>query len=507
MKSTFAVAVLTALFACGDKRADKPTTKDDASVGPTVAPIALPPLGLDSIRRANFIYGDGMKDFDKAQSALKAREWATLRKHAESALAKDPHHLDAHWAAGVALAQTGEHAAAVDHLVTALAGDLFRYDDKLASDKDLEAFRATPHGTAVGEVAQKIRGEYTKRIARGVLLIARRSTFKWPREGVKSATSRGEVYAFDRETKRYIRLTHTDHQAAAFVRAPSGNELAVFGFDRIDKPKGDDATPMIERGWIEIIDFKEWKRVGKRVTFGPAREVHVGYGAGDQLLVATAPASGRWGIGELAIASVDKTASKLTKVKADLPVPRFAFSLEEGRVVRAAEGIKAAWTGDPPRTASLGVEGGATIAVPESGAASQASVALAPDKARIAFATAVDPCAADTAPSLYVADAKTGALDHLLTAKSRFVTRWLDATTLAYEDGEGAIRIWDATTGREAIKLENKAGIALEVLSLAPAPLCKGAPPTADVGTGSADEPPLPPEEDAPGDGPVTKPD
>ena len=506
MKSTFAVAVLTALFACGDKKADKPTTKDDAAVGPTVAPIALPPIGLDAIRRANFMYGDGSKEFDKAESALKERDWAALRKHAEGALAKDPHHLDAHWAVAVALAQTGEHAAAVDHLVIALAGDYFRYADKLATDKNLEPFRATSHGTAVNEVAQKIRGEYLKRIARGVFLIARRTTFRWPREGAKWSISRGEVYAFDRESKRYLRLTHTDHQAAAFVRAPSGGELAVFGFDRVDKPKGDDATPLIERGWIEIIDTAEWKRAGKRITFGPAREVHVGYGAGDQLLVATAPASGRWGIGELAISSVDKTGGKLTKVKADLPVPRFAFSLEEGRIVRAADGIKAAWSGDPPRTASLGVEGGATIAVPESGAASQASVALSPDKARIAFATAVDPCSEDTAPSLYVADAKTGALEHLLTAKSRFVTRWLDPTTLAYEDGEGAIRIWDATTGREAMKLENKVGIALEVLSLAPAPLCKGTPPTADdgTGTGTTDEPPLPPEE---GEGPVTKPD
>ena len=68
----------------------------------------------------------------------------------------------------------------------------------------------------------------------------------------------------------------------------------------------------------------------------------------------------------------------------------------------------------------------------------------------------------------------------MLTAKSRFATRWIDANTLAYEDGDGAIRLWDATTGREAMQLENKAGLALDVLSLASAPLCKQAPPTAD---------------------------
>ena len=82
-----------------------------------------------------------------------------------------------------------------------------------------------------------------------------------------------------------------------------------------------------------------------------------------------------------------------------------------------------------------------------------------------------------------------------------FATRWLDATTLAYEDGEGAIRLWDATTGREALRLDNRPGLALAVLSLASAPLCKQAPPTAEAGSG--DE--LPPEEGS-GAEPVTKP-
>jgi hypothetical protein len=86
----------------------------------------------------------------------------------------------------------------------------------------------------------------------------------------------------------------------------------------------------------------------------------------------------------------------------------------------------------------------------------------------------------------------------LLTAKSRFTTRWLDDNTLAYEDGDNAIRLWDVTTGREAMRIENKAGIALDVLSLASAPLCKQAPPTADA-AGSGDE--MPPEEGSAGSG------
>ena len=509
MNYTICVAVLTCLLACGDKKKDTPKTKDDAAAGPTVAPIATPPIGVDSIKRMNFAFGDGMKEWEKGAAQLKTKNWAAVKAHAEATLAKDPNHLDARRALATALVQSGEHAAAVDHLVAVLAADYFRYGDTLA-DEDLKPLFATPHGTAIKEVAEKIRGEYAKRVATAVLLIGRRSGFKWPKEGTPWATSRGELYAFDRETRRYYRLTHTEHQVAAFVRAPSGSEVAVFGFDKIDKPKGDDAAPLMTRGWLQVLDAKEWKPIAK-ATLGGGREIHVGYGAGDQLLVGTAPANGRWGIGEVALTSLDKSTGKLTKVQAQLPVPRFAFSLEEGRAIRAVDGVKAAWGGEPPTAPDLQIEGGAAIHVPESGAASQSTVALSPDKARIAFATAVDPCSKDASPSLYVAETKTGALKHLLTAKSRFVTRWIDPTTLAYEDGDGAIRIWDATTGRESMKLENKVGIALDVLSLAPAPLCKGAPPTVDVGSGSGDEPPpLPPEEGSGAgsgsDGPVTKP-
>jgi hypothetical protein len=110
--------------------------------------------------------------------------------------------------------------------------------------------------------------------------------------------------------------------------------------------------------------------------------------------------------------------------------------------------------------------------VPLSHAALQSTVALG--SSHLAFATAVDPCAKDTAPSLYVADAKTGALKHVLTAVSRFATRWQTPTLLAYEDGDTTVRLWDSVAQREIGKLENKAGLALDVLSLAPGRSCKG---------------------------------
>lgn len=492
--------------ACGGKKNDAPRAKDDATSGPQVAPLTVPPSGVDKIARMGFVYGDGWPSYDKAIAAKAKKDAASARAFAEAAIAKDPYHLDAHRLLATLLAQAGEHAAVVDHLVTALADDYWRYGPTLAADEDLEDFLATPHGASVLALAQKIHDDYQKRIAAGVWLVGRRSTFKWPKDmGVQPATTRGELYAYDRETHRYLRLTHTDHKVAGFVRAPGGGEVAVLGFDKIDRPKtgpGEDAPATFVTAWVLVLDTAEWKPLGPKVMLPAARELAVGYGAGDQLLVSTAPANGRWGIGDPTIASVDKTTGKTTTVQAAMPVPRIALTLDEGRVVRSPDGIEAAWSGDPPVTSSFKA-GGAPIAIPESGAAAQASVAVGPGGARVVFATAVDPCAKDLAPSLYVGDAKKGTVKHLLTARSRFTNRWIDATTLAYEDGEGAIRLWDATTGREAQKLDNKVGIALDVLSLAPAPLCKAAPPAVDEGSGSAEEP-LPPEEGSAG--PVTAP-
>src|SRR5262249_16213108 len=158
-----------------------------------------------------------------------------------------------------------------------------------------------------------------------------------------------------------------------------------------------------------------------RAQLPSARMLSLGYAAGDQLLVAAAQATGRWTMGPPEVSALDRTTGKLTKTTTALPVPRIDVTLDEGRLMRAPAAVEAAWSAQPgpagdPTTASFKAAGGAAIQVPESGLAAQSSVAVAPGGARVAFATAVDPCAKDTAPSLYVADAKSAALKHLLTA-------------------------------------------------------------------------------------------
>jgi hypothetical protein len=488
------IAFATVLASCGGKGDGTAKTKDDASLGPQVAPLAVPISGVDQIKRMNFVYGDGYPAYDKADDAYKKKQLDDARKLAEVAVAKDPMHLDAHYLLARILGQAGEHAAVVDHLVIALAGDYWRYGPGLAKDTELGEFMSTPHGQSIAALAAKLRDDYTKRIPGGLWVVARRSSFKWPRDpGVQPATSRGEVYAFDRDSRRYLRLTHTDHKVAAYVRAASGAEIAIVGFDKVDRPK--DQPPTFGAVWVQVIETKEWQPASKKIALGAAREVSLGYGANDQLLVTV----------DGVTSAVDKASPKVSKVATAPPVPRVLVTIEEGQLVRAADGIVAAWSGDPATTSSLKTPTGAPIAVRESGLAAQATVAVSPDGTRVVFATAVDPCAKTTAPSLYIADAKTGVSRHILTSRSRFGTRWIDANLVAYEDGEGGIRVWNAATSREDVKLDNKPGIALDALSRSSAPGCKQAPVEVEpIGADPADEPPLPPEE--PASGPVTSP-
>lgn len=480
MRVWFAIALL----ACGGKKSEAPTKKEDAGIGaPSVAAIPTPVAGVDAIKRFGFVYGDGMREYEKAVAAYRKKEWPGVRAACEATLAKDANHLDAHRLLATALVAVGEPASAVEHLVTALAGDYYKYAPSLA-DPDLKEFMASPHGQAVQAVAQKLAAVYAKEVGGGLWVVGRRSAFKWGSSQWNS--SRGELYAYDRESRRYLRLTHTEHQVAGYVKS-SGAEVAVLGFDKTEKGK-DDAPPLLSRSWLEVMDA-DWKVVGKRINLPSARAVWVGYGPGDQLLVATAQPTGRWTVGEWSVSAVDRSTGKLTKTTDAAPVPRVELTVEEGRLVQAATGVQAEWAGDPPSATVTSPK----LEIPESGAASQASLAVSPDGALVAFATAVDSCAKDAAPSLYVDSMKTGrVVKHLLTARSRFATRWLDATTLAYEDGDGDVRLWDAKSQRELGKLENKVGLALNALSIEDAPLCKQAPPSA---AGAGSDEPLPAEE------------
>jgi hypothetical protein len=333
----------------------------------------------------------------------------------------------------------------------------------------------------------------------GLLVVARdQPPVRATPAGSHAAPPRGEVYAYDATSRRYLRLSHTDHAVAGFVRGPGG-AIAMLGYDRVDRSKDEADPPQIAHGWVFVIGA-DGKKLGDPVVLPTARQLSLGYAAGDQLVAGIAQAVDRWRLADPTAMAVDVAAGKLAAIAGPLPVDRIAITVDEGELLRAPDAeVHATWNGGLAPVLEVA---GDAIAVPESGQAMAAGVAVARDKAHVAFVTAVDPCGKGVAPSLYVADTKANSLHHLVTAASRFDARWLDDATLAYEDGDAVVRLWDAASAREVGRLDDRAGIALDVLSPAAGPLCKaeGVVPVptgsaAPVGSGSAVVEPMPPEE------------
>jgi hypothetical protein len=229
-------------------------------------------------------------------------------------------------------------------------------------------------------------------------------------------------------------------------------------------------------------------------------------------------AQGRWTMVPDKTYSIDASTGKTAKTKPaqDPASGRVVVSLDETIATGAPKGVQLTpSTQDPSLITEITFASTKrTISIPQSGLADGSVPRANPSGTRVAFAAWADPCSDDAKPTLYVADAKTGDLKHVLTAGSRFNLRWLSDDRLVYEDGAGGLRVWDATSGREVDKLADKAGFALAGLSASPAPICH-AEPLADVETGETEEPAEPPVDEMPpeesaepaGDaGPVTTP-
>ncbi len=477
--------------ACGgDKKSNGGAAAGSGSAA-TPVPQVLPQLGVNEVKRFNYVYGPAAKEYEKVVAAYKAtpRDWAAIKAAAEATLAKDGDHLDARWALGEARANTGEPTKALESLLMPLAADWLRWGPGLAQDPDLASFLTTGQGKALLDTSTALGAAVDRALASQPLILARRSGWKLPKPGTGYAATRGELYAYDLDQKRFLRVTHTDHTLAAALRSPSG-ELLLAGFTQAlvadpakvaavgsGRAAGAAAAPLLTRSWVSAWSPKDKTVTSVQAAVPKARFVWAGYGPGEQVVVVTATAAGRWAPGVQTSYVVDRTTGKLTKTAGATPAgPQVELSLDDVVVVEPTT-----WPAglDPAVVDKLA----AVVAIDDHGAPRLETVAPSPGGGRLAFATATDPCVKDDAaaqPSLYVADAKAGTYKHVLTAASRFGVQWIDDDRLLYEDGTGALRLYNAALGHETGKIVERAGLALRALAPSAAPLCQTEPPVDD---------------------------
>lgn len=168
--------------------------RDDASSGGDAAAPNLPPLTLGMPAVDGFAYRQrpGHAAFKQARDAERRGDWAAVAASCEAALAADPDHLDAAYLLAVARAKTNQLERVLEPLTRAVAGDFAKWGQASLDQPALQRFLGTPIGDAWRTRVEQDREVFAATLARALLV-----------------TSHGDLFAFDPQTTRWLRVTRT----------------------------------------------------------------------------------------------------------------------------------------------------------------------------------------------------------------------------------------------------------------------------------------------------------
>ncbi|HTM20385.1 MAG TPA: hypothetical protein VL172_07760 [Kofleriaceae bacterium] len=501
MRATALLGVLLAA-ACGgeskskDDQAGKPVDSAPGAGVPAAKPAPARPLGVSDPSAFNYPWGKGEKPFDAVAPALKKKDWAAVRDAAKATLAADAGHLDASWELAHALIALGDHAGAVAPLTAALSGDWLRWS-KAADAADFAAFWQSDAGKAFRPAFEQMGNDFLERARLGVFVVARRTAFKPPAAKPKAqwAATRGELYSYDRASKRYLRITHTDHQVAGWFASPDAGELVYVSWSELTTPATDADPTLIGKVKIGRIAADKLTPDGPEARLeGAHRRVVVQFLAGDELWVTGLPAQGRWGVADGKSYSLDAGIGKLKKAKAppaEPGAPTLVVDYEHVAVSGAPpDDIQA----EPEAATFRLVPTNQTVSLPAGETVAEGSYFWAPDKAHLVVRTVPQPCAGKPESTLYLVDASTGKLKSILRADSPFGVRWIDNDHFVYEDDAGYLRLYDAEVRTQAEHWKVKGGIGLNGLGAQTRAVCTEAPPEGSEAPPAGTDP-MPPEE------------
>ena len=498
MKPSSWWCVALCVLACGD---DRKKEADPGGAGKSVAEqatappeVALLPIGVGKPADFNYSSGKAEKAYRPVADAHKRKDWTAVRSAAEETLELDKGHLDAHRMLASALAQQGEFEKALEHLSIALAADWIRWGGKVESDPDLEPLISSPLGARLKEMNAGYKAELVRRARAGLLLVARRGAFKPPqKKGAARMASRAELFAYDKEAGRWLRLTQTGFQVVGFLASSTGDEIAYVTVREAalpDDPKA--APPVLAVAKIGTLSLAAPEAAVVEAELKNARTLALEYLAGDELVATVYQPQGYWGLGAATSYSIDKATGKAKASKAPPAGGRRLLVRFEGVELETpgdTEGIAADWNPETGTAEEFVLDASKKrVQLPRGEAARRASIAWSPDRKKVAFATQADPCAdnpADRAAALYLVDVESGKLKHVSKGQAAFSPRFLDPTTLSYADEEGGVRLYDAVAGRENGKLSTRGGLGLVGVGSQAGLLCtrESAPPPATAGT------------------------
>jgi hypothetical protein len=397
--------------------------------------------------------GPGRADFDRAVKAEKAArdasDWKVVVEACRAALAADPGHLDAAWLLAAALARIGEHDAILAPLSVAVAGDWAKWGERSLTLPLFADFLASPAGEAWRQLAEQYRVAFAQSARRSGIVLAH------------------ELYAWDPETARWLRLTRTGGTVVASLPGPAGSGLVAYVAYR-DLSKPGDRRGAVKRPRIGVVDLGSG-RVSREVAFTDVDELRASWRAaakpGDEPSIVASIDGGRdqglW------LVDWERAHKKHPAASAKVAVGADQVIVSKGQVRRRrlpVPGVTADWD-DAGLASAIRLDATRkTVTPPEGLLVDGHALAWSADRAHLAMVAMPDgDCAAPAA--VFVVDAGTGKLREVGRAPAP-APAWVDDRRLAYTAGERVV-IVDAATARVERELTATMPLATAVLDRA----------------------------------------
>ena len=439
--------------------------------GPVVPEPVLRPLGGASPDDFGYRRGPARGAYHRARVAERKGDWPAVVAACRDARVADPHHIDAAWLEAAALAREGKLAEVTAPLSVAASGDWGRWGERSLTLPLLADFRASPYGAAWRRAADRYRAAYEAALARAVLVVVRRG----PAAGAGAPGGAG-LFGYDPAGRRWLRLSRSRGEVVAVLTAPGAPYVAYVALRDVRVARG------VERRFrIGAVD-RQSGRSGRELALGALTRVRMAWrpeASGEPALeIETTAGHARAQHGR-----VDWRRGTRRKARGRLPGHGIEVTGHGAHLTRLpVADVTADWDDDGTASA-LRVETSKQTVEPPA-LIDGNTLVWAPDRARLAFATApAAPCAttapprappapaappvtdapAPTAPAahVYVADAATGKVRALGPADNPGQLRWLDADHLAYVTG-GAVRVVDVARGAETARIAGGAGVSLD---------------------------------------------
>lgn len=408
---------------CG-KRAERASAeaKDAAAAQPPrTGPIELParPLGLPDAAAFGWRKRDGQAAFREARTAESREDWQAVIGKCREALAIDPGHLEASWLLAAALGKLGKSDDLLAPLRDAVAGDFGKWGLASLELPALQPFLATPNGEAWRRRVEQDRALFITALSRATIVNAD-----------------GDLFAFDPESARWLRLTRTSGAVISGLAITSTRKIAYVARQMV---KGKRTLA------IGVVDLGRGRttRALDLGTSGPLTIAH-----------STKPPAGFWissGTPKTTWRALEDD-HKLSRLPAKTARPAGARLEVNGTSSRLqalpVPTVTADWDEQGLASAIRIGSSNRVVSAPSPGLIDGNTAAWSPGKSHLAFVVRLDETCTPGALSsaAYIADAATGTLTELERAATGLAVEWLTDRKLVIA-GDRGVSIVDLDGG------------------------------------------------------------